>query len=406
MHFIPHWMREPVILSNTMLKSILSHAVILAIASGCSVARPGTSAKLDGLSATSNGGNVALLFQANIPEADNDLSILETVLSDSQANYGFDVKTHSNVSSSAILSDIRKYAPQVGADGTLFLYLAGHGSPNGYMQTYDGSFLNFSDIQKTLARARSAPFKRLVVMVFSCFGGNWIDEVSSLRLADASDASTSRGVLESNARTVAGAASSAFGSAAAGSYAGQTLFQEFLVVTSSSTVEESFFSGNGSEFANAISSAWTKLRASGAQKKISDFVDAIVRIVPSSTPQVRASPESILGETLFDAADGSTSTASTDLYLKLGALKTDGTQDIFVAGDTTVKGVVFCWDTLDHCTAASGTKFRALTTKVTGRAVFGSAQAMTVTPGQAMTILGLDAAGSVIRTHELTFKEI
>src|SRR5207253_1526290 len=75
-----------------------------------------------------------------------------------------------------IIASVKKYAPDVGEQGTLFIYMAGHGSPKGNLETNDGSFINFTGIRAALGEVRAGKkFKRLVVVVFSCYAGNWVD---------------------------------------------------------------------------------------------------------------------------------------------------------------------------------------------------------------------------------------
>jgi hypothetical protein len=69
---------------------------------------------------------------------------------------------------------------RMSGDGTLILFIGGHGSDQATIYTQDGQFLNFDQLDGWLkeARARKGPIARAVILITACHSGSWTDRLA------------------------------------------------------------------------------------------------------------------------------------------------------------------------------------------------------------------------------------
>jgi hypothetical protein len=165
-----------------MLASSLLVAATLS-ASACDRAAPTSST--EGLSATADAHNQALLF-AGPGEfrayVQADLDNLNHVLSDPQGHYNFQTQSYWLGTAAQLSAGIAQTAAAVDAEGTFFLFLGAHGSPDGKIETEDSAFGNYGygDVVSAIQSGRNGrgAFRRLFLVISSCYSGAWIDTLA------------------------------------------------------------------------------------------------------------------------------------------------------------------------------------------------------------------------------------
>lgn len=232
--------------------------------------RPGSEVKDLAFNATT-AKNVAAFFTAPRPNVntpvyvDNDPENIIAALTTLDQN--FRAYKHEDATASVVASWLKTFmgTDYLSADGTVLIYLAGHGAPSAQAQMTDGSFVGFADIAAAIKQGRAGkPLKRLVIMVFGCYSGSWID---SVRAQDTS-----------------------------------AVADELFVITSSASNQLSYSGGYNSELINGFTTAFNAYGGGSGDVTLGSFAKDIQKYVPSSTPQYFGRPESVLQETLFNSA--------------------------------------------------------------------------------------------------------
>ena len=276
--------------------------------SSCGGPVPQTSS-VEGLSADGDADNVALLFETNVSAARNDVRRLQTILGDESADYNYDVSYQFSATKYQITEQVRQKAPLVSEEGTLFLFLAGHGSRNGYLSTPSG-FLNYEDIETALREARETPFRRFVIVVFSCYAGNWVDGPYPVEPRP-DEETLAAGQIDFDTFDVQAAQQDTVNQIIAAlqpsvAANGEPLFEEMLVWASSRKDRQSWFNGNGSMFIQEFERIYNdKKRArdeEGASPSMGEFVEAVNNATDGRTerPVYRMLPDEMSAEGLFN----------------------------------------------------------------------------------------------------------
>lgn len=257
---------------------------ILVAACGAKPSRPISST--EGLSADGDAKNVAVMVMGNVPESANDVNLIDDALSDPVGDYGFSVVPVARATSTTMLDTIRQKSAEVGENGTLFIYIGAHGSPDGGAQMNDGRLVYYRQVRDALAQGRQSPVHRLVFVIFSCYSGSWINNI------DRTDADPEH-VSDLDA-------AQAFDELAADQ---GILYEQLMVLTSSSAGQLSYYQPGGtSHLAAAFSRTFTALHDQAATATMGDLITGIRSGVRSSTVAYRVMPEAILAEPLFNAA--------------------------------------------------------------------------------------------------------
>lgn len=243
-----------------------------------------------GLSADSSANNAAVLVQGNLSEAANDIRLLTRVLDDEVADYNFTVSPKLNATTSSAIAAISQHAAEVGPGGTLLISLGGHGSPDGGSQMNDGQLLYFSAIRQALTATLTTPIKRLVLVVFGCYSGSWINNINNSGNLPLTPAAWS----EQNAQQ-------AFDEFTTPE--GVKLYEQLIVMTSSSSGELSYFTpGGNSHFIVGLAQSFDGLKQRSDSATVGDFINGVRRSVTSSTVSHAVYPAEVLSEPLFNSA--------------------------------------------------------------------------------------------------------
>ncbi len=226
------------------------------------------------------------MVMGNLPESANDVRLLDEALTDPVGDYGFKVVPVARATSATMLAAIREKSPEVGENGTLFIYIGSHGSPDGGSQMNDGRLVYYREVRDALAQGRSTPVHRLVFVIFSCYSGAWINNLDRTdgNPAHASDLD----------------AGQAFAELAADQ---GVLYDQLLVLTSSSAGQLSYYQpGGNSHLATAFSRTFAGLHERAATATMGDLINGIRSGVRSSTVAYRVMPQAMLLEPLYNSA--------------------------------------------------------------------------------------------------------
>lgn len=247
-------------------------ALSLVTSAACKTASDGAAAETKDLAYNgSTGKNVAAFFTAPRPVVntpvyvENDPENIMAALT--SLDQGFQSFKHENATAAIASQWIETFMkPEyLSEDGTLMVYLAGHGAPTAQAQMTDGSFVGFGDIAAAIKRGRgNKPLKRLVLMVFGCHSGSWIDTVRATNTAQVAD--------------------------------------ELFVITSSTAGQYSYSGGYNSHLVNAFTAAFNSYGGGNGDVTLGSFARDIQRYVSSSTPQYFGRPEAVLQKTLFNSS--------------------------------------------------------------------------------------------------------
>jgi len=214
------------------------------------------------------GKNVAVFLTAPNPWGNTHVYVEndpETLMSNiTSLNQNFTHFQDENVTLESAINAVTKYSAidQIGEDGTLFLYIAGHGSPDAQTQLTNGTFLNFTHLHDAIKTSRGGkPIKRLVLMVFSCYSGSWISRVQNGRYEE--------------------------------------IAEQMFIMTSSAANQLSYSGGVNSHFVNAFHAVMKRYFENITDVSLNQFASDIQRSVGSSTPQHWASSQGVGNDTLF-----------------------------------------------------------------------------------------------------------
>jgi hypothetical protein len=108
-----------------------------------------------------------------------DVREMSKILSDNSTGFNWEVKSNGNAPKDYILRELTANSAAVGPDGTLGLFVSGHGSNDGKFMTANG-MMSYTEVANAIALGRSEPLKRLMSFNDSCFSGHWVDGNGSL----------------------------------------------------------------------------------------------------------------------------------------------------------------------------------------------------------------------------------
>ncbi len=270
---------------SAALLSVLVAAPV-ALLAACGAKPDQQASSTEGLSADGDAKNVAIMVMGNVPESANDVRLIDEALTDPVGDYGFTIAPVANATSATMLSTITAKSAEVGENGTLFIYIGSHGSPDGGSQMNDGRLVHYREVRDALAQGRTTPVHRLVFVIFSCYSGSWINNI------DRTDGNPE------HASDVD--AAQAFDELAADQ---GVLYDQLMVLTSSSAGQLSYYQpGGNSHLATSFSRTFAGLHKQAATATMGDLINGIRSGVRSSTVAYRVMPESMLTEPLYNSA--------------------------------------------------------------------------------------------------------
>lgn len=236
----------------------------------CKTARPSNDSNVKDLAfnSSSETKNVLAIFTAPNPVGNSAVGIphdaSDVIEGISALEQGFRVYKNEAATSAIVEGWVTGLvdADHLSDDGTLFIYIAGHGAPNAQAQMNDGTFVGYNQLAKAIKTGRQGkPLKRLVVMIFGCFSGSWIDVVRN--------------------------------------YNNPEIAEQVFVLTSSTAGQYSMFNGTNSQLVQAFRTVLASYVEAPKGVTLGRFFQDIQRNVPGSTPQYYATKPELLNETLF-----------------------------------------------------------------------------------------------------------
>jgi|GEM_PF-2800986 len=383
---------------------------LVSLVASCGVERNiNRHSELEGFAADSSAENVALLFQGNIPEADNDMNRLEKILADPAGGYNFKAEKHSSVTSRQILDVVRQRVPAVGPNGTLFLFLAGHGSPNGWLQTNDNSMINFRKIEAAIREVRPQKLKRLVVIIFSCYGGQWINQTMTASLTAADGDGTTFFNDQSYSEFTAKTAAEDFTSG----LRADPIYEQLFIMTAANDRELSYFNGNGSMFIQTLARVFSSIKNEMPSKAtMRDLYKRTAAGVSSSHISYRAVPdELVMSEPVLGPTTNTqpTPNLSGDIFVNLGATDAQGTTPLLLAAAAGTQRLLVCAKDIQTCkaTPTSDVNLEAAVVQGSGRAFFSARGFNPLTfVGRSLHLMAVDATGRVTALRSVQIKAI
>jgi hypothetical protein len=160
---------------------------VLTVAASCRTSDRDDSA-LEGFSASSSAGNVAVLMTAygSTPGMaglfETDMAQIKQVISDPAGNYAFNTTLVQAAGHNRMLQAIKDGASRVSEDGTLMVFITAHGATNGTLQPNDQAYatLGYSHILGAIREGRAGKkFRRLVLFISACYSGSWMSTLQS-----------------------------------------------------------------------------------------------------------------------------------------------------------------------------------------------------------------------------------
>jgi hypothetical protein len=294
------------------LTRLVVAAIILV---GCKTPAPTTD--VSGLSVDRDAKNVAVFL--GMPAGDawisNNLPPVKGAVEDPDAGFGFTTFIKDNTTRSQAIEWITNAAAGVGENGTLFIMLAGHGSPDGLIQTHDKQFMNFREVSAAIGAGRKgkARLKRLVLVIFSCYSGNWVNGAPAVADSERYETDKVDLAMRDLADKTADVAAQQLAAAKSRDVG---LYEQVLVMTSATRSQYSW----GTEFANHFAAGFKALKAKKDTARIKDLIDYFVTRTTSSQPQYRGFPEDVVyndylfhdspDENLYAALEGDAMTIS------------------------------------------------------------------------------------------------
>jgi len=262
-----------------------------------------------------NANNVFLVVGApnGLAGVPTDIREMSAVLSDASNGFNWQVVSNGNATKAYILDQLTTQAAAVGENGTLGLYVSGHGSKDGKFMTADG-MMGYKEVATAIAAGRAQPLRRLMSFNDSCFSGHWVDGNGSLPedMANMNEsaeffADPSPEEAQSLAESQADVMAEALAIGDSKNKADQ--IEQFLTFAASKKSQTSLDYGRakGGAFTWALRQTFAGLKQENRAATMSDFVKKTVDRTWQETrhhlPVYKAVPAVMLQEKLFEFAD-------------------------------------------------------------------------------------------------------
>jgi len=262
-----------------------------------------------------NAKNVFLVLGApnGLAGVPTDIREMSAVLGDASNGYNWSVITNGNAPKKYILDQLTAQAAVVGENGTLGLYVSGHGSRDGKFMTADG-MLGYGEVAQAISRGRAQPLRRLMSFNDSCYSGHWVDGNGSLPV----DMTTLNEPAEffadptpEEAQTLAENQAQIMSDEIISSNdkSKGDKIEQFLTFAASKKSQTSLDTGRskGGAFTWALRQTFASLKKDNSQATMGDFVKKTVDKTWQDTrhhlPVYKAIPSTILNEKVFEFAD-------------------------------------------------------------------------------------------------------
>lgn len=242
-----------------------------------------------------------------------DVREMTNLLGDADNGLGWTVRTNGNASKTQILSELQNIAASVGENGTIGLYVSGHGSSDGKYMTANG-MLGFGEIATALQQGRATPIKRLLTFNDSCYSGHWVDGNGALPgdeafdWATVADGPSSYETLDDESiDALAEVAATEMSAGFLSLSAAPDGIEQFMTFAASSKSRTSLDMGSsrGGAFTYALRTEYKELKTNAPEATVGDLATGTAsrtwNLTRHHTPVFKAYPETLLEEKLFPA---------------------------------------------------------------------------------------------------------
>ena len=373
--------------------------VAIVLINACGPAPQGNRGQVKDLAADKNARNVALIIGAPNDLGGVNRDVAEVSKMFRNPELGFQVVVKNRATSRDFIEQTELAARSLDENSTLFWYYSGHGLQDGSLFAQDQQVVHFSQILAAIKRVRSKPFKRLIVVMDSCFSGQNVDGRGAIIPASMQSARLTSAV---------GAVHKDLNGAAAAS--DDRPFEEALVIAAARKNQTSLDAG--AEYGGIFTASWRSVLTKQFQdrtKTIRNMVDAtIAATVQNSqgqhTPVFRVAPESLLNEPLIGAGPDSSQPSSVpssgfDAFLALTGNDLDS--PYMLAGvplNSGIDSAFVCQGEVSACRAMPKNQVLATFSltklpQITDRLILKSSDSLKLQSGVEYAVIFTDASG-------------
>lgn len=263
-----------------------------------------------------NAKNVFLVVGApnGLAGVPTDVREMSKVLRDQSNGFNWSVTSNANAPKDYILKELTANSAAVGENGTLGLYVSGHGSRDGKFMTADG-MMSYTEVANAIAAGRAQPLRRFMSFNDSCYSGHWVDGNGSLPedfrsmnepaefFADPSP-EEAQTLAQTQADTMAEQLTNQ------GNKSKSDQIEQFLTFAASKKSQTSLDLGSskGGAFTYALRQTFANLKKENLAATMGDLVKKTTDRTWDNTrhhvPVSKAVPSSMLQEKIFEFADG------------------------------------------------------------------------------------------------------
>lgn len=392
-------------------QNFIKHLLLVLMVASCAASKPtSNSSRLRDLAANKNAKNVALLFGAEnygerfLEGVNKDISELNKVFQNPQ--FGFQVSMKRSATSQIIIQESKNVAASLDENSTLFWYYSGHGSEDGSLLAQDQRAVYMRDVINAMASVRKTPFKRLIVVMDSCFSGQNVDGTAAILSGTQQTSSLTHSVDAIQAaldKTVK---------------APGRPFEQALIIGASRANELS--GDGGKQYGGIFTFSWRNVMA----KMLAAHSGTIGQMLTDTAtltnqlalepdqegnpgqPQVpvyRASPKSILDEPLIGSGTSMPDSTTFRAGVMLTGDVTTPTMLLSVPQSIGATTVIMCPGTVEVCRKAQFEFSFAPSNTVTiaGRSIFASQAKLTLQTNTVYSMIFKSANGAEVGTQSI-----
>lgn len=416
--------------------------LILALSAYVTVGCNQHSSKLDDFVSNRNAKNVALLIGAptNLTGVPTDIKTLTELFGETHKEFNFEVIAINRATKAQIIQATKEAAAKVGNDGTLYWYFSGHGASSGNLNSEDNRLIPFKEIAAAMASARTAPMRRLMVMIDSCFSGQMVNgnqavssftpftnatpvAINLLGATSAVSTMTDKQIDAAHAAVLTKDAAQQFAAAQLTAPAKKTnggLAQELIVLSASQKNKMSNDMGpsRGGAFTYAFRQAWKQLRE---QNQTGATINDLLKLAQDltkrgndHTPQFEVVPADIGAHKLFvsdsgQVGGGGNSIAGPDAAIFIMPTAANANSGVYVSGAVNATRMVVCKGPRQQCmmTPTIAIELNRLAVQNTTRNIFTLPMNMTIQKdlgaNTTLTFLAVDAQSKIVSARAVTF---
>lgn len=364
-----------------------------------------TRSNLRDLAANKNAKNVALIFGAenDLPGVNKDVTELAQLFSN--PTFGFQVNLKDQAASTTMLQESASVAASLDENSTLIWYYSGHGSEDGSLFAQDQQPVYMSEVIAAMQSARKTPFKRLIVVMDSCFSGQNVDGTSAILSAAESQASLTGAV--NTMHTALNKSVSASANARP--------FEQAIILAAARSNQTS--ADAGETMGGVFTYSWRTTIGKLLQNKsatIAQMLNETISVTKQNgdgdpdaqVPVFRASPSSILNEPLVGPGSGSDNNMFRAYIRLAGADETRPVMQVSVPQTAAAATMVMCAGDLAACRLANAANspFQFVQTSSTGfpgRAFFVSQSGISLQSNTVYTMIFRNAAGAEVGAQSI-----